>query len=95
MASTASTGSHPALAFVASATPEAQLAAKRLSRFYGDIRPEDADVVVALVVGLPAADPPTTIVTDRVVVVRRVEESSTVDAEAGSVVMILHESTTK
>jgi NAD+ kinase len=40
---------HPArLAFVASNTAEAQLAAKRLSRFYGDCAPEEADVVVAL-----------------------------------------------
>lgn len=40
--------SAPALAFVASNAPEAQLAAKRLSRFYGDIDPDKADVVVAL-----------------------------------------------
>lgn len=38
----------PVLAFVASQAPEAQLAAKRLSRFYGEHAPEDADVVVAL-----------------------------------------------
>ena len=36
------------LAFVASTTPDAQLAARRLARFYGDRRPEEADVVVAL-----------------------------------------------
>jgi NAD+ kinase len=38
----------PVLAFVASTAPEAQLAAKRLSRFYGDADPETADVIVAL-----------------------------------------------
>lgn len=38
----------PVLAFVASSAPEAQLAAKRLARFYGDNAPEKADVVVAL-----------------------------------------------
>lgn len=52
MARTVSAGALPhrplALAFVASSTPEAELAARRLSRFYGDIDPEKADVVVAL-----------------------------------------------
>lgn len=38
----------PVLAFVASNAPEAQLAAKRLSRFYGENSPEQADVIVAL-----------------------------------------------
>lgn len=36
------------IAFLASQAPEAQLAARRLSRFYGDHAPETADVVVAL-----------------------------------------------
>jgi NAD+ kinase len=39
---------HPVLAFVASRAPEAELAARRLARFYGDNDPEKADVVVAL-----------------------------------------------
>lgn len=39
---------NPVLAFLASTAPEAQLAAKRLSRFYGDNDPNEADVVVAL-----------------------------------------------
>lgn len=38
----------PRLAFVASRAPDAQLAAKRLSRFYGDCDPAEADVIVAL-----------------------------------------------
>lgn len=38
----------PILAFVASSAPEAQLVCKRLSRFHGNHRPEDADVIVAL-----------------------------------------------
>jgi len=46
--SPAATAGPPALAFVASSAPEAQLAAKRLARFYGDVEPERADVVVAL-----------------------------------------------
>ena len=36
------------IAFVASSAPEAQLACERLTRFYGQSTPEDADVVVAL-----------------------------------------------
>lgn len=51
MSRTAPAGSVPSnatLAFVASNTAEAQLAARRLSRFYGDRAPEEADVVVAL-----------------------------------------------
>lgn len=36
------------MAFVASSAPEAQLAARRLSRFYGENDPDIADVVVAL-----------------------------------------------
>jgi NAD+ kinase len=40
--------SKPTLAFVASTAPEAQLAAKRLARFYGEIPPNDADIVIAL-----------------------------------------------
>lgn len=39
---------HPALAFVASGAPEAELARQRLTRFYGECPPEQADVVVAL-----------------------------------------------
>lgn len=38
----------PVLAFTASAAPEAQLAARRLARFYGEHDPATADVVVAL-----------------------------------------------
>lgn len=38
----------PTLAFVASPAAEAQLAARRLSRFHGEIDPEKADIVVAL-----------------------------------------------
>lgn len=38
----------PRLAFVASTGPEAQLAASRLSRFYGENDPDEADIVVAL-----------------------------------------------
>lgn len=38
----------PVLAFVASSAPEAQLTAKRLTRFYGENDPDKADVVVAL-----------------------------------------------
>ncbi|WP_284177422.1 NAD kinase [Rhabdaerophilum sp. SD176] len=40
--------SGPVLAFVASTAPEAQLAARRLSRFYGENDPDKADIVVAL-----------------------------------------------
>ena len=36
------------IAFVASDVPEAQRARRRLTRLYGDARPETADVVVAL-----------------------------------------------
>lgn len=43
-----STSAPPRLAFIASGTDEAQLAARRLSRFYGEVAPEDADVIVAL-----------------------------------------------
>ncbi len=39
---------NPVLAFVASGAPEVELAARRLSRFYGDHDPANADVVVAL-----------------------------------------------
>jgi NAD+ kinase len=38
----------PRLAFIASPAPEAELAAKRLTRFYGAHIPEEADIVVAL-----------------------------------------------
>ena len=38
----------PALAFVASSAPDAELALQRLRRFYGECQPEDADVIVAL-----------------------------------------------
>jgi NAD+ kinase len=38
----------PILAVVASSAPDAQLAARRLTRFYGDHDPEGADVIVAL-----------------------------------------------
>lgn len=38
----------PRLAFVASSSPEAELAARRLSRFYGENNPDSADIVVAL-----------------------------------------------
>lgn len=38
----------PVLSFVASSAPEAQLAARRLTRFYGENSPEEADVIVAL-----------------------------------------------
>ncbi|WP_150286918.1 NAD kinase [Rhabdaerophilum calidifontis] len=38
----------PRLAFLASNAPDAQLAAKRLTRFYGAEPPETADVIVAL-----------------------------------------------
>lgn len=51
LARTASSGSQPSqpvLAFVASTAPEAQLAARRLARFYGENDPGSADVVVAL-----------------------------------------------
>lgn len=41
-------GSPPKLAFVASSAPEAELAAKRLARFHGDVPMSEADVVVAL-----------------------------------------------
>lgn len=44
----ASRSSNPVLAFVASTAPEAQLAARRLSRFYGENDPDKADIVVAL-----------------------------------------------
>lgn len=43
-----SKASNPVLAFVASTAPEAQLAAKRLARFYGEHDPDNADIVVAL-----------------------------------------------
>jgi NAD+ kinase len=46
--SSASLPAEPVLAFVASNAPEAQFAAKRLARFYGDNDPDKADVVVAL-----------------------------------------------
>ncbi|MFY8155463.1 MAG: NAD(+)/NADH kinase, partial [Rhabdaerophilum sp.] len=38
----------PALAFVASGAPDAELAMQRLRRFYGECQPEAADVIVAL-----------------------------------------------
>jgi NAD+ kinase len=38
----------PALAFVASNAPDAELALQRLHRFYGECAPENADVIVAL-----------------------------------------------
>lgn len=41
-------GRRPVMAFVASPTAEAQLAARRLSRFYGEHDPVSADIVVAL-----------------------------------------------
>src|SRR5690606_15826250 len=37
-----------ALAFIAASTEDAQEAAKRLSALYGQRKPEDADVIVAL-----------------------------------------------
>lgn len=40
--------SRPALAFVASSAPDAELALQRLRRFYGECEPEHADVIVAL-----------------------------------------------
>jgi NAD+ kinase len=48
LASASSPSSDPRLAFVASRAPEAELAARRLARFYGENDPETADVVVAL-----------------------------------------------
>jgi NAD+ kinase len=41
-------GRPPRLAFVASPAPEAELAARRLARFHGEVPFADADVVVAL-----------------------------------------------
>jgi NAD+ kinase len=40
--------SYERIAFVASSTPEARAAAKRLTRRYGNVKPDKADVVVAL-----------------------------------------------
>lgn len=45
---TAATRGEPRLAFIASPASEAELAAKRLERFYGTHAPEDAEIIVAL-----------------------------------------------
>ena len=41
-------GAYDRIAFVASPFPEAKAAEKRLAKLYGNVKPESADVIVAL-----------------------------------------------